>query len=175
MIFIENDRRHCKTSFIRMQALLLGGTYQRKAKPGAATCHICQEKRSNLSGHLLRMHMISKNSPEIKGFGTKVDATKVVADGKYSKVDEVIKKYCDEHFDNLAEGRQAVKEGSQKSSKRRKMKTVRKIIYWMVDHTKALDIQSVMERIADLGKADVGYFHQYRTGSNDKGRPLLQA
>jgi len=54
-------------SLCRMKAILLCGTYRRKSQPAAATqCHICQEMRSNMSGHLLRKHKISKKSPEVR-------------------------------------------------------------------------------------------------------------
>ena len=157
-----------------MKAILLCGTYRRKSQPAAATqCHICQEMRSNMSGHLLTKHKISKKSPELKGFGTKVDATKIIAEGKYSNVDEVLALFRDQHFDNLGGGRQSLKDCTARNSKKQKMTAVTKILYWLVDNSsKVRDIQSAMERIQDLGKAEVGYFDQHRTNCNDKGRNI---
>lgn len=112
-----------------------------------------------MSGHLLVKHKISKKSPELKGFGTKVDATKIIAEGKYSSVDEVLAIFRDQHFDNLGGGRQSLKDCTARNIKTRKMSVVTKILYWLVDNsTKVRDIQSAMESIQDLGKAEVGYF-----------------
>lgn len=123
-----------------------------------------------MSGHLLTKHKISKKSAQLKGFGTKVDATKIIAEGKYSSIDDVLALFRDQHFDNLAGGRQSLKECTARNSKKRKLSAVTKILYWLVDNsTKVRDIQSAIENIQDLGKAEVGYFDQHRTNCNDKG------
>lgn len=66
---------------------------------------------------------------------------------------------------------QSLKDCTARNIKTRKMSVVTKILYWLVDNsTKVRDIQSAMESIQDLGKAEVGYFDMCRTNCNDKGR-----
>ena len=80
---------------------MIAGKYDRTPKDGAERCPICQADRTNLSGHLLRVHKISKKSKELQGCGTKAEKVKKVAEGPYARLDKVLSRFDLEHFYNL--------------------------------------------------------------------------
>ena len=103
---------------------MIAGTYEIKPKESAEACPICQAKRTNLSGHLLRVHKVSKKSSEVKGCRTKVDQVRKIADGPYFKIDQTLLKFEQEHFSNLDGARVSLKPGTAAKSKKRKMEAV---------------------------------------------------
>ena len=120
-------------SLFRMRAILVGSNYKRKKQDTKyKSCPICLAKRSCLSGHLLRVHSISKKSPEVKSLPVaKQDAAKLVAEGIYKEVDKVIAKFEEEYFDHLDGATKAVKPETAEKTKKRKLQMVRKICYFI--------------------------------------------
>lgn len=153
----------------RMKALILGRPYMCQESIKNQKCVICGCRRANLSAHLLRVHSVSKKSPELKGFGTKIQATKRIADGKYSSVEDVLEKYSKEYFRNLDGARRSLKPETDAKYKKKKLVTVRKALYWLIDRTKETELNALMSKIRCLGEEKTGYFDLFGKVNSSKG------
>jgi hypothetical protein len=162
--------------YIRLEAELVAGTYHRKATPeGAEKCPICQSKRSNLSAHLLRVHKISKKSPDVAGTcGTKADKVKRLAEGPFAKVDEVLLRYEEEYFTNLDGARQSLKPETAAKTKKRKLQALRQQLYWLVKKSGLNTMDQLLANVSLLGKKETGYYDSCSKMSSDRGQFLFQ-
>lgn len=155
---------------IRLKALALGRPYARKEVAGSTTCHICGGKRSNVSSHLLRVHGISKKHRELKGLGKKVETTNVIAVGKYACVEVALENYENEYFTNLDGAHKSLKPESDKRYTKRKIVSIRKALYWLVDKTDHSSLVDLVTEVRHLGKLETGFYASSHKVDADKGK-----
>ena len=148
---------------------MLGRPYLRQESSKSIKCDICGYKRANLSAHLLRMHSVSKKSKELKGFGTKIQATKRIAEGKYASIENVLDIYNRDYFKNLDGASRSLKPETDVKYKKRKLDAVRQALYWLIDRTKETELNALMIEIKCLGEDHTGYFDMLGKVNSSKG------
>ena len=116
------------------------------------------------------MHNVSKKNQELKGFGTKIQAAKRIAEGKYSSVENLLNRYDKKHFRNLDGAHRSLKPETDAKYKRRKLETVLKALYCLVDRTKETEIDALMSEVKCLGEEKTGYFAVHDKVNSCKGK-----
>ena len=88
----------------------------------------------------------------------KVEATRKLTWGKYYEVKEMMLRYEKLHFSNSCGAKRSIKAATRRTVTRRKVRTVEKLLCWLVDDCHFSSIKDLVGRVDRLGRDINGYF-----------------
>lgn len=109
----------------------------------------------------------------LKKFGSTVQATKVLARGKYSEVEEALDRYQKDYFASLDGAKRSLKPETDVKYKKRKVSSIRKALYWLVDASGKCSLNDLISQIRQLGMHGQGFYEQRNRQSSDKGTAFM--